>query len=252
MDDFAPLALALATWFESDLVDLPDELRQRVVREFSPLVWGELSAEQRRTVASQLDYHQDPAMDETRAYWWDFHGRMDGKAAEIAAWDAAKAPTVGELVQREARLPELRQELALMVEQARAGPDAVVNKLGTADLNSLPVPREGDTGTACGLNLSDAASSRQGIESPLTESVERPVQAIQSPASRSQIARTAANALHDRPGGSREKKMAIRAAWASGKYKSRDICAEQECAGLNMAISTARRALKGTPEPDRQ
>ena len=65
----------------------------------------------------------------------------------------------------------------------------------------------------------------------------------------SKRAQAAANALHDKPGNSREKHAAIRAIWATGKYKSRDLCAEQECAALDMAFGTARRALRGTPDP---
>lgn len=65
----------------------------------------------------------------------------------------------------------------------------------------------------------------------------------------SDLARHAANTLHSKPGGSREKRDAIRQAWASGKYSSRDICAEQECAALGMSFSTARKALRGTPDP---
>lgn len=65
----------------------------------------------------------------------------------------------------------------------------------------------------------------------------------------SKRAKAAANALHDQPGSSREKQAAIRAIWATGKYKSRDLCAEQECAALDMAVGTARRALRGTPDP---
>lgn len=45
------------------------------------------------------------------------------------------------------------------------------------------------------------------------------------------------------------KREQIRAIWASGKYSSRDICAEQECASLDMSFSTARKALRGTPDP---
>ena len=59
----------------------------------------------------------------------------------------------------------------------------------------------------------------------------------------------AADALHNKPGGSREKQNAIRAAWASGKYSSREVCAEQECAGLDMSFSAARRALRNTTKP---
>lgn len=63
-------------------------------------------------------------------------------------------------------------------------------------------------------------------------------------------AKTGAEALHNKLGGSRSKAGEIRRLWASGKFKSRDDCAEQECAALGMAISTARRALRNTPAPD--
>jgi len=59
----------------------------------------------------------------------------------------------------------------------------------------------------------------------------------------------AADAKHSSPGGSHEKRDSIRKIWASGKYSSRDICAEQECAALEMSFSTARKHLRGTPDP---
>lgn len=62
-------------------------------------------------------------------------------------------------------------------------------------------------------------------------------------------ARAAANARHSKPGGSRDKRQQIRDIWGSGKYSSRDICAEQECAALGMSFSSARKALRGTPGP---
>lgn len=61
--------------------------------------------------------------------------------------------------------------------------------------------------------------------------------------------KNAADANHNKPGGSREKKLAIVAAWATGKFDSRTRCAEEECAGLNMSFDAARRALRNTPEP---
>jgi hypothetical protein len=66
---------------------------------------------------------------------------------------------------------------------------------------------------------------------------------------RSATARKAANAKHDRPGGSREKQRKIQEIWASGKYSRKDICAEQESAELNWSFGTARRALQGLPDP---
>ena len=74
---------------------------------------------------------------------------------------------------------------------------------------------------------------------------------IGSPEWRSQNARKAANARHDRPGGSRDRQQQIRAIWAKGNYTSRDRCAEEECADLGMSYSAARRALRKTPDPTR-
>ncbi len=40
------------------------------------------------------------------------------------------------------------------------------------------------------------------------------------------------------------KKDAIIKLWKSGKYTSKDICAEQECANLVLSFSTARKYLR--------
>lgn len=74
---------------------------------------------------------------------------------------------------------------------------------------------------------------------------------VGSPEWRKQVARTAANALHDRPGGSRDKKTEIRKIWASGKYSTKDLCAEEEYAAIGMSYSAARKALNNAPEPGR-
>ncbi|MBS0587659.1 MAG: hypothetical protein JSS37_06810 [Proteobacteria bacterium] len=72
---------------------------------------------------------------------------------------------------------------------------------------------------------------------------------IGSPEWRKQNAQAAANAKHDQPGGSRDKQRQIKQIWATGKYSNRDLCAEQECAALDMSFSAARNALKNTPDP---
>lgn len=59
----------------------------------------------------------------------------------------------------------------------------------------------------------------------------------------------AAEIRHGKPGGTRSKAEQIKSLWTSGKYKSRDVCAEQECAALNMSYASARKALIGTPDP---
>lgn len=62
----------------------------------------------------------------------------------------------------------------------------------------------------------------------------------------SEQARKAAVARHQPTNQAKEE---IKKLWASGKYSSRDICAEQECAALGISFSTARKALRGTPNP---
>lgn len=74
-------------------------------------------------------------------------------------------------------------------------------------------------------------------------------QAVETARAASARGRAAAEALHSGPGGYREKNAAIRAAWATGKYRSRDECAEKEHKGLSISFSTARKALRGTPDP---
>lgn len=64
---------------------------------------------------------------------------------------------------------------------------------------------------------------------------------------RTKTATKAATARHSKKGGSHDKQRQMRDLWATGKYTSRDRCAEEECAGLNISISTARKALRNTP-----
>lgn len=59
----------------------------------------------------------------------------------------------------------------------------------------------------------------------------------------------AANARHERPGGSRDKKRQIQAIWATGKYTTKNLCAEEEYDGLGMSFSVARKALRNMPTP---
>lgn len=60
----------------------------------------------------------------------------------------------------------------------------------------------------------------------------------------------AADARHNKPGGSRELKDKICKVWATGKYSSRDVCAEEEWAALGFgSFSTARKALRNTKDP---
>ncbi len=75
---------------------------------------------------------------------------------------------------------------------------------------------------------------------------------VGSPEWRSARARDAANARHDKPGGSREKRKRLIEIWESGKYDTKDRCAEEECRALNMTQAGARNILKGLPKPKRE
>jgi len=66
---------------------------------------------------------------------------------------------------------------------------------------------------------------------------------------RTKAATKAVNWRHNKPGGSVDKKEQIRAIWATGKYSTRDICAEEEHDALGMSFATARKALRNTPNP---
>ena len=59
-----------------------------------------------------------------------------------------------------------------------------------------------------------------------------------------------ANKGHNKEGGSRDKKRQILDIWSKGKYSSKDICAEQECAGLAVSFSKARKDLRNAPDPN--
>lgn len=57
---------------------------------------------------------------------------------------------------------------------------------------------------------------------------------------------------HDRPGGSRDNATKMLQFWASGKYKSRQQCANLESAGLKISSATALKYLRNSPEPIRR
>lgn len=66
--EFESLQLALDGLFEKKLYDLPGSLRERVKQEFFPNLWDVLSADQRRSATLQLDYQNDPAMEQDRKH----------------------------------------------------------------------------------------------------------------------------------------------------------------------------------------
>jgi len=212
MSTFDSLLAALEGWFDKPLCDLPGKLRQRIKQDFFPMPWDDLIHDQRRGVAQQWDYLHDPAMEKNREFWWAFYERKDAIEYQIEKWEAVSTPTAGDMTQQEERLIELRDELERLERQGEQ--QALKDNAGNHPFDCLG----------------------SGLE-------------IGSPAWRKQNARHAANTRHDQPGGSRDKKQQMRDIWATGKYSTRDVCAEQECAAMDMSFAAARKALRNTPKP---
>lgn len=116
---FESLTIALEEWFDKSLSDIPDSIRQRIEKDMFPLPWDDLSPEQRRIGALQLDYQRDPATEKDRQFWWDFFLRKDALEKQITEWEKAAAPTATDLALKEAKLRELRDELSRMEQQER-------------------------------------------------------------------------------------------------------------------------------------
>lgn len=379
---FESLHDALDNAFDKPLTTLPIALQQRIEKEYFPISWDSLSADQRRKFAIAWDDEHDPAMESDRQYWWDFYQRKQNIKSQIEQWTTIATPTATDLAQQESRLETLKLELAAMKGQeqrhsVRAQHDRVAKKQPSfskleyiaypkamstlsARLNATPEElaawiffgpeqgclaaylnaneldsppkfyygpgREGEFDylsplMSCWFSAVDIANfqpteryitgealierwskqqnikpkafilakiresrlmdmhpiyggteatfSGMGLFPPLetglfalshVEAIEREdfgyeeskanTQEVElivgSPEWRKKNAQAAANAKHDLPGGSRNKQRKIREIWASGKYSSRDRCAEEECAALDMSFAAARNALKNT------
>ncbi|MDS4015592.1 MAG: hypothetical protein RKP46_14770, partial [Candidatus Accumulibacter sp.] len=111
-DRFKSLIEALEGWFERSVADLPAAARQRVEEEFFPLRWDLLSPAQRRDFAQQWDYKNDPATEAERQAAWDLVARRLEIEAKTREWERVGAGTATELATKEARLAELREEIA--------------------------------------------------------------------------------------------------------------------------------------------
>jgi len=137
-EEFESLTLALEAWFDHALAALPDELRKRVEHEYLP-PWDALAPAQRRSVAIQSDYQRDPATLVERQSWWDFYQRTNAIEQQLAAWETASTLTSSDLALKEARLQELRQELARMALQERqTGSDYYPVRVHVADMDEAP------------------------------------------------------------------------------------------------------------------
>jgi len=221
MNEFFSLSLALEDWFELPFSALPDLLRNRVELELLPLQWNQLSADRRRSMVLDSDYRNDPNTKQDQKFWWDFYKREADLNKLLAELEAHAPKTLAEIVKKEDEQGALKQALAQMEAQRQ-------------------------------LTVGDFSSKEKPTKVKIATPQIRPTPTdMGSAAWRKQNAAAAANAKHNKPGGSRDKQRLIREIWARGIYASKDICAEQECVELDMSFKAARRALINQPKPTR-
>lgn len=151
-------------------------------------------------------------------------------------------------VQGKQRMAELRLDLSGPISLKASGHMLPLSEIAFIVAGQPGIDRSAVLGMV-DLPPARAQKVKESVKKRIT-----PVSAAQegsevgTPQWREQTARKAANARHDQPGGSREKQQQIREIWATGKYSSRDRCAEEECAALDMSYSAARKALRNTPD----
>lgn len=119
MSSFDSLTWAFQDWFDTPMRDLPAALYERAKQEFLPMSWDGISGDQRRSLALQLDYQNDPSTKKDQEFWFSFFGRKRVLEERIAEWSLIATPTAGDLHMKEGRLKELRRDLARMNQLAK-------------------------------------------------------------------------------------------------------------------------------------
>ena len=163
--------------------------------------------------------------------------------SKVPAW--TQAESLFAALARYASAPETitlihsMTRMATVVEQATVEAQEILKLLDTGDMADFQnlAPVSGMTVLALCTSLDDEiiAKAKEIAKTTLSARNKR-----------------SADIRHNRPGGAREKADNIRIIWASGKYDTRDTCAEQECGYLGMSFSSARKALRKTPSPTKK
>ena len=210
-EKYTPLLSLLEGYWDRSFSRLPKRVQAIVEKEYVPVTWETTNAKGRENLAAQIDYQNDPACAEDREHWFNYYTEMNDFRDRINEWERLKAPMPSERALKEDRIEALKAKLAEM------------------EANDP-------------LELSPKA-----IQADETQAGKIPE--IGSPQYRHELAKKAANARYDQPGGTRENHEKLRAVWASGRYKSRNACAKAECESLSISYSAARKALIHTPDP---
>lgn len=111
MPNFESLEKRLDGWFSKSFDELPGLLKRIVIPKFQPFGWDNLDPDQRRSLAIQSDYQNDPAKAAHQEYWFNFVVLKQELESQLRGWEAVAAPTAQELSEKERRIAQLRQEI---------------------------------------------------------------------------------------------------------------------------------------------
>ena len=115
-ETFERLTLALEGQFDKPLEELPEALRQRVVREFFMVRWNKLPPEQRRCHAQTLDNRNNPDKKPEQQRLFQFYAELYGKLQvardKLAKWESVATPEASDLEKQEAHVEKWRREIA--------------------------------------------------------------------------------------------------------------------------------------------
>jgi hypothetical protein len=111
MSTFVSLTSRLEGWFDKQLADIPEEVRQLIEEEFFPFTWDKCSESDRRFIAKQEDLGNDPATESFREIRWEYAERRSDIELEIKEWQSRATPTALDLQAQSDNLKRLAHEL---------------------------------------------------------------------------------------------------------------------------------------------
>jgi len=109
---FDSLVVALEGWFDRDLLDLPQPLRDRLERNFFPMPWDKLNPAQRRSVAEQWDFQHDPVTEAKRERGFNAFCKVHELESQVREWELVATPSALDRAARDDRLAKLQLDLA--------------------------------------------------------------------------------------------------------------------------------------------
>ena len=128
-ETFEDLTLALDGQFDKPLEELPEALRQRVVREFFMVRWNAITADQRRCHAQNLDNRNNPDKEPERHEWQNYFSplftRLGEAKKELARMEATDARTPSEEKLKTSEIKKLQEEIDHINESIKAPPSLV-------------------------------------------------------------------------------------------------------------------------------